>query len=278
MVSDDRLIEDLKIFAEELGKTPTQNDMNDEGPWSPTTYVKYFESWNGALKEAGLDVNQEKGVSKEQLIKDLQQFAEKVDGPPTQEKMEEFGQRYANIYHRHFGSWNNALEEAGLDINKKIECVKSKRQLIEDLQQFAEELGRTPTKGDMNDDGPWDSTTYQRNFGSWNEALKEAGLKINRLDMKELAGTGERAYGSGWEEIRQERLDRDSYICQVCEFKDESNHVHHIKPRSDFDNVSDSNTLDNLITLCSSCHSRCEGRWKDCDPDEFAEKASDTFM
>jgi hypothetical protein len=212
MVSDGQLIDDLKAFAEELGETPTFTEMNDSGLWAASTYVRSFGTWNAALQEAGLEVNKSHEVSKEQLISDL--------------------------------------------------------------QQFAEELDRTPTKREMNNLGPWGKNTYITRLGTWNAALQEAGLKINRLGSEELAGIGEQAYGSGYHSKRSEVLERDSYECRVCG-EIENIHCHHIKPRREFEKIGDSNTLDNLIILCNSCHSTFEGKWQNADPDEFAERAKE---
>ena len=150
----------------------------------------------------------------------------------------------------------------------------SDEQLIEDLQQFAEKLGKTPAQREMRNSGPWGDKTYQNHFGSWNESLEAAGLKINRLSPAELAGIGEEAYGAGYTAARDSVLERDKYKCRVCE-KTEQLHCHHIKPRRTFDDVSESNTENNLITLCNSCHGKFEGKWQNTDPNTFAENAKE---
>jgi len=269
-ISKEQLIEDLQQFAEKLGKTPTCEEMRSNGPWSGTPYGKHFGSWNKALEAADLEINQEKYISKEQLIEDLQQFAEKLGKTPTHAEMDNSGHRGVQPYYRHFGSWNKALEAAGLEINEERDI--SNEQLIKDLQQFAERLGKTPTHAEMNNSGPWSGTAYEKHFGLWNEALEAADLKINRLGPAELAGTGEEAYGAGYTAARDAVLERDKYKCRVCEKTDQL-HCHHIKPRRTFDDVSKSNTKDNLITLCASCHQTFEGKWQDANPDEFAENA-----
>jgi DEAD/DEAH box helicase domain-containing protein len=60
-------------------------------------------------------------------------------------------------------------------------------------------------------------------------------------------------------------LFRDGYMCCVCGFTDGKLHVHHIKPFHSFgyipnknDNYLLANELDNLITLCPSCHQKVE--------------------
>jgi hypothetical protein len=273
MVSNEQLIEDLQEFAEELGRTPTAREMNEDGQWDSTTYQKHFGSWNNALDKAELSVN--KNVSRERLISGLQKFAKELGRTPTKREMEEDGPWNSTTYQKHFGSWNNALNKAGLSVNKEFDI--SRERLISDLQEFAKELGKAPTKGKMKEGGPWDSKTYQKYFGSWNNALDQAGLEINRLPISELAGTGEDYYGENWYKKRRETVERDVHACRVCG-NDGSVHVHHIKPRRKFDDVSNSNTLDNLITLCPSCHGRFEGRWQNATPDEFAKRAKDLYV
>lgn len=86
-------------------------------------------------------------------------------------------------------------------------------------------------------------------------------------------------YGPNWSKQRQKALDRDNYTCQVCGVTaDElprSPHVHHIKPRGDYEGNFRQNHLDNLITLCPSCHGKYEGQFQDAAPDEFAARAQD---
>ncbi len=58
------------------------------------------------------------------------------------------------------------------------------------------------------------------------------------------------------ENIRKAVLLRDNFTCMECgKFKCRLE-VHHIKPRR----LNGSNTLDNLITLCKSCHQKTEGK------------------
>lgn len=52
---------------------------------------------------------------------------------------------------------------------------------------------------------------------------------------------------------RVNTLERDKYTCQMCETK-ESLIVHHIDKTGQADNPN--NNLDNLLTLCKSCHRR----------------------
>lgn len=64
--------------------------------------------------------------------------------------------------------------------------------------------------------------------------------------------------GDDWEDIRKAVYKRDGYRCQVCgkHCKRKEIQAHHIHPyRETFDN-----SLENLITLCNSCHAKTENR------------------
>lgn len=78
-----------------------------------------------------------------------------------------------------------------------------------------------------------------------------------------------RYYGPNWREQARQARKRDGYKCQVCGVTQRRHgrllDVHHITPFVDFgfipgenDHYLMANSLDNLITLCVSCHSRAE--------------------
>ena len=52
---------------------------------------------------------------------------------------------------------------------------------LETLTDFAADLGRTPTRREIDEhDGTPASSAYRRAFGSWNDALQQAGLAPRR--------------------------------------------------------------------------------------------------
>jgi len=66
---------------------------------------------------------------------------------------------------------------------------------------------------------------------------------------------GKNAYrGIGWHFIRKKVYERDNYTCQRCYKKNVRLHAHHIIPYR----VSQGNSLDNLLTLCTSCHTKTD--------------------
>lgn len=74
-------------------------------------------------------------------------------------------------------------------------------------------------------------------------------------------------YGKDWQEKKEKALQRDNYKCKICgvtqkehiekdEFFGKNLHVHHIIPAKKFDSYKKANTIGNLVTLCSKCHSK----------------------
>lgn len=61
-------------------------------------------------------------------------------------------------------------------------------------------------------------------------------------------------YGTTWSTIRLKALKRDSYRCTICGSSEELQ-VHHKKKLLSFDTIEEANQLDNLQTLCKTCHS-----------------------
>jgi DEAD/DEAH box helicase domain-containing protein len=75
-------------------------------------------------------------------------------------------------------------------------------------------------------------------------------------------------YGPSWSQAREAARVRDGFICRQCgapEKAGRAHDVHHLKPFRSFgyvpgENRNDraANELDNLVTLCPSCHQRAE--------------------
>ena len=75
-------------------------------------------------------------------------------------------------------------------------------------------------------------------------------------------GGHKRYYGPNWRAQRRAARKRDNYTCQRCgkttkEAK-RSLDVHHIIPFNQFESYETANQLENLVTLCHSCHQYTE--------------------
>jgi len=76
-------------------------------------------------------------------------------------------------YSLHFGSWNNAIKEAGLEINpSNLERKVPTELLFQDIDRVTKKAGKIPTVYEMIVNGKYNLTTYRSKFGSWSETVK----------------------------------------------------------------------------------------------------------
>lgn len=100
-----------------------------------------------------------------------------------------------------------------------------------------------------------ETSGYWLVFGeSLTEQLYDAGILLRPND-----------YGPNWKTQRRRALARDNHQCRMCGASEGMLHVHHIRPFREFnyapgqnENYQEANQLDNLITLCPSCHRQAE--------------------
>jgi 5-methylcytosine-specific restriction endonuclease McrA len=80
-------------------------------------------------------------------------------------------------------------------------------------------------------------------------------------------GGGNGSYGKGWNSVRRNALERDGYQCVICDSSKaeigRNPDVHHIVPvRSFIESAEhtreDAHFLDNVVSLCISCHRKAD--------------------
>ena len=101
--------------------------------------------------------------------------------------------------------------------------------------------------------------------GYWFSILPEPAAQLEREGVLDMA-RGDR--GPNWEQQRNRARARDGYRCRHCSVAERPNRahdVHHIEPfrtfgyvRGENDRYLEANRLENLVTLCRSCHRRVE--------------------
>lgn len=112
--SDEELLDDLRSVADDLGETPTAHEYSERGVVTYTVLADRFESWNDALRTAGLDINQEHKLTDEALLEEIHRLNDVVSAtPPRKSDLVEHGNHSPRTYDDHFGSWNRAVEAAG---------------------------------------------------------------------------------------------------------------------------------------------------------------------
>jgi hypothetical protein len=111
-IPKDALVQDVLSIYEQEGKI-TQELYLEKGKYSRKPILKHFGSWNNMLKELDIDFNCLINIPDEELLDDLKRlFVENDDVSATIVK--HHGKFSVEVYQRRFGSFNNALDKAGL--------------------------------------------------------------------------------------------------------------------------------------------------------------------
>jgi len=115
------------------------------------------------------------------LLTQLRRFADCLESVPTQRTIDAISMLPSkNTYTTSFGSWNNALIEAGMIPQRSIATPAI---LVDELQRVAETTDRQHVRRlDIERHGSFDPSTYLNHFNSWKHALETAGLEYNNVD------------------------------------------------------------------------------------------------
>lgn len=193
-------------------------------------------------------------VTREDLLDALHRLAGELGETPTTVEMNDRGEYWASQYQNEFGGWNDALREAGLELNQPRKVPTD--DLLNEIRRLARELNRTPTKGQMDDRGEYYGRSYLKRFESWNEAIRQAGLEPNEQildsafreppDACLLCGELPDA-GLDFHHWRYGENKAGCYLCRECH-----DDVHAGGARPDNDPGWLMNAVENLI----SCHAK----------------------
>ena len=209
-----------------------------------------------------------RNIPKEELLDDLKRVANLINqNTVTHIVYTQKGKFSSHTVCRQFGSWNKALEAAGL---KVISTKNNKKEvLFENLANVWQHLGRQPVYRDLdkaNGYSKFSYSTYVEQFGSWNKALQAFVDYIDDpLEQKDIIIESQSVEGRHNRSKRTPRdinwrlraivLIKDNCICRMCgasPAKDSAVvlHVDHIKPWSKGGETG----LENLQTLCAVCN------------------------
>src|SRR5207245_3740796 len=116
--SDDQILAELQASAGRLGRSPTMREFAADAETSvhPQTVIEHFGSWNRAKREAGLVPR--RFATREELLGLLRQLGERLGRVPTARDIDANRGLVPSksLYWHTFGSFTNALREAGFDV------------------------------------------------------------------------------------------------------------------------------------------------------------------
>ncbi|HST26362.1 MAG TPA: hypothetical protein VLJ76_10245 [Gaiellaceae bacterium] len=141
--SDEEILGQLSACATRIGRSPTMREFSEdpETMIHPQTVIERFGSWNRAKRSAGLVPR--RFATKEELLQCLRELGERVGRTPTAKDVDENRGLVPSksLYWHTFGSFTNALREAGFDVPVGEERLE---RALEQGEQLAKQLRRLP--------------------------------------------------------------------------------------------------------------------------------------
>lgn len=181
---NDEIIEELKRLDKINSTAITQSEFLSDSKISFWTIKERYESLDEALKAANLKTIKERynNFHKQVLLIKYKQVAKKLNRTPSSADLKKYSGFSATFYRNIFGSLSALAKEVGLEENVAGPAKKiTDKDLIEELQNFAKKLGRTPRKNETNlKNCKYSVNAYKRAFGTWNNALKAAGFQVTQ--------------------------------------------------------------------------------------------------
>lgn len=256
MPTKNEFIQDLQAVASALGETPTATQYNDRGQWHSGTGQYLFDTWNNALSEAGLDINQRRATGKGEsyFIDDLQRVSEIVDRVPRRGDVDEHGEHNPTTYQQRLpyndekSRWSVVLREAGFEPYWEIkdtrtaECEVCGEEF--EVKEYRNERRFCSTachgkwrQGRFVGEENWCYDRQSVDCAWCGEALERIPYfiknndrhfcdddcqgrwisKNNRGEAHPKYKGGKIAYGMGWSKEKKESVrERDGYKCQAC--------------------------------------------------------------
>lgn len=211
----EEMLTELERVASELGEVPSTTQITEHSRYSAGMYSTEFGMFSNARKAAELsaidddssdtpkkaDVDDEPSKedegdvptqpSREQLVAEVQRLDDASKLVPYTSQMSRRGKYSAHDCLREFGSWDEALEAAGID---------KRSRLIDELHRVRDEIGSTPRTTDMNHVGRVSAGMYSDFFGSW-------GAATAHLDDPQTSSNSESNDDSGPTKTTAPRLD-----------------------------------------------------------------------
>ena len=213
-----------------------------------------------------------RGASDEEILQDIRRCAELLGkNTITYSEYQHTGRASSRTVVRRFGTWNRALEKAGLSVKTQRDIADD--DLFENIEQMWVKLGRQPRYAEVKYPfSKYSNVTYDKRFGKYSEALKQfvvwvnsdeepppqnqIGAELAALEPSTQATTPKRRTRRDISDRQRFRiLVRDGFRCKTCGASPlkESGvelHVDHILPWSKGGETVD----ENLECKCKQCN------------------------
>jgi hypothetical protein len=156
-------------------------------------------------------------VTRQDLIEDAQRVQSVVEGAMTKQDYGEHGEYSVSSLYRLFDGMDELRDLAGIDGSDIVRGRKfSREKLLDAIHDLKEELGRVPKREEMLEQGSVSEGPFRRVFGTWGDAVIEAGYEPHRPNKYNVE---KKLYTCTWcgtqeEQKVSENEDQNNWFCQ----------------------------------------------------------------
>lgn len=275
-ISNEDLIADVKNVAKKINKNSlTRAEYSTHGKYHSSTLERRFGSWLKVLELCDFETSghiHKHTFTDEEVIADLKRVASFLNEKTlSSHKYSIYGNYHSNTLQKKYGSWNNVLKLAGMEVNLNRNFTNE--EMFEEIERIWILLGRQPTTTDIKSGiSTFSLQSYARRFGGWRGALQAFINYINDDTTSDKSGDSNIKNDINTSlfnpevithktsrdinlRLRFMVMQRDNFKCCACGASPAKDpavvlHIDHIKPWA----KGGETIMDNLQTLCSKCN------------------------
>ncbi|MCL2578218.1 MAG: hypothetical protein FWE27_09280 [Defluviitaleaceae bacterium] len=193
------ILTDIQSISKKLNKNTIKlSEYKEYGEYSPYDVISKFDTWNKALKKAGLQTyNELRFVSKEKILADIQSIVNELNqNTLTSTEYVKYGKYNINSVLNRFGNWEKVRKNAKLKKprrkTKKVKKSKKAKktrisaprirvtahEILSDIQYVSEIINsRMVSSSKYKEHGKYSQSLVIKHFKRWNLALEAANLQ-----------------------------------------------------------------------------------------------------
>ncbi|OAQ53945.1 pyrrolo-quinoline quinone [Natrinema mahii] len=156
----DDIIKEIERVSTKLGKRPTTTEFSEHSKYKTSDVYSHFDSWGDAVDAASIET-----ASRQELLDELQQLKSELGFIPLSTHVDEHSSFSTYDYRLVFGSVDDALEEAGYDLEERV---------IELVEQAVSDSDGKPKMANFEAIAPYSAGVIYKFFDGWDEAVAAA--------------------------------------------------------------------------------------------------------
>lgn len=137
---DQELLDDLKKVTVQIGMGKvTKEQYNQKEKFHSGTLENRFETWNKAVKKAGLKITRKQNLSEKELFENIEEVWVKLGRQPKYDEIKKPLSKYsAKPYEKRYETWRKALESF-------IEYINSNKDEIQEAKGNEQDKKKSDT-------------------------------------------------------------------------------------------------------------------------------------